>query len=400
MANLTELLHLVARWVHLIAGIMWIGNSMLFNWLDRNLVLPDDPKEGLIGEIWMVHSGGFYQVEKKHLAPGQMPKTLHWFKWQNGITWLSGISLLVLVYYMGGASLMTDPAVSRISPAGSVALGIGTIVGAWLAYDLVWRSPIGRRPQLAFALNVLSVLALSWVQFHWLSGRAAYMHVGVMLGTIMTGNVWFVIIPSQRELVAATESGRPQDPAIGYQAKQRSIHNNYLTFPLLFIMLSNHFPTTFGHALNWLVLLVLSLGSALIRHLMNIRFTYRQWLLPATATFFVTCVAALWFFAHPEGLHPRRHLPAGTQPVAWSDVEPIFQARCQRCHSRFPTDPAFRAPPNGIVLEEHEQVARLKDRIKLRVVSLRNMPLGNVTNITDAERARIGAWIDQGAPED
>jgi uncharacterized membrane protein len=399
MSNLTELLHLVARWVHLIAGIMWIGNSMLFNWLDRNLVMPDAPKEGLIGEIWMVHSGGFYQVEKKHLPAGQMPKTLHWFKWQNGITWLSGISLLILVYYMGGAALMTDPAVSRISPAKAVLLGISTIVGAWFVYDLIWRSSIGKRPTVAFALSVLTVLAGSWVQFHWLSGRAAYMHVGVMLGTIMTGNVWFVIIPSQRELVAATLAGREQDPAIGYQAKQRSIHNNYITFPLLFIMLSNHFPTTFGHALNWLVLLVLTLGSAAIRHLMNIRFTYRQWLFPATAVFFATCVATLFFFAHPEGFGRARRTTNGQAAVTWDDVQPIFQQRCQRCHSRYPTDTVFRVPPNGVVLDEYDDAVRWKERIKLRAVVLRNMPLANQTNITDAERARIGAWIDQGAKD-
>ncbi len=399
MSNVTELLHLIARWVHLIAGIMWIGNSMLFNWLDRNLEMPENPKQGLIGEIWMVHSGGFYQVEKKHLPAGQMPKTLHWFKWQNGITWLSGISLLILVYYMGGASLMTDPAVSRISPLGAVGLGIGTIVGSWLLYDIIWRSPIGKRPTLAFALCVLEVLAMSWVQFHWLSGRAAYMHVGVMIGTIMTGNVWFVIMPSQRELVAATLANREQDPAVGYQAKQRSVHNNYLTFPLLFIMLSNHFPTTFGHALNWIVLLVLTLGSAAIRHFMNIRYAQRNWLFPATATFFVMCVAMLGFFAHPQGF-ARSATTAGGQPaLAWSDVEPIFRQRCQRCHARFPTDSVWRSPPNGVVLEEYSDVLRWKDRVKLRAVVLRNMPLANQTNITDAERARLGAWIDQGAKE-
>jgi uncharacterized membrane protein len=397
----SELLHLIARWVHLIAGIMWIGNSMLFNWLDRNLEMPDNAKKGLIGEIWMVHSGGFYQVEKKHLDPSQMPKNLHWFKWQNGITWLSGIALLILVYYMGGASLMTDPAVSRISGFKSVLVGVSTLVGAWLLYDVVWRSTVGKNPKVAFALSVLTVLLMSWVQFHYLSGRAAYMHVGVMLGTMMTGNVWFVIIPSQRELVAATMEGREQDPAIGYQAKQRSVHNNYMTFPLLFIMLSNHFPTTFGHAMNWLVLLVLCLGSALIRHLMNIRFTYKQWLFPATATFFATCVAMLVFFSHPQGFGKRVQRTAnGHAPVVWDDVEPIFKRRCITCHSRYPTDNVYHAPPNGVVVEEYDDAKRWVARIKLRVVELHNMPLNNQTHITDQERATIGAWIEQGAKED
>ncbi len=401
-SHVSELLHLIARWVHLIAGIMWIGNSMLFNWIDRNLEMPKDPKPGLIGEIWMLHSGGFYQMEKKFLAPGQMPKTLHWFKWQNGITWLSGISLLILVYYMGGAALMTDPAVANIGAKTSIAIGLGTIIGAWVIYDQIWRSPIGKNPTAGFIGSVGTVLAMSAVQFHFLSGRAAYMHVGVMLGTIMTGNVWFTIVPSQRELVRATEEGREQDPAIGYQAKQRSVHNNYITFPLLFIMLSNHFPTTFGHALNWLILIVLVIGSATIRHLMNIRFTYREWLFPATLVFFGTCVAMLVLFANPEGLKPPV-TPVDDEsshmgPVHWAEVEPVFRERCVPCHSQHPTNSAVTAPPNGVVFETREQVVRYADRIRLRVVTLRNMPLGNITHITDPERARIGAWIEQGTP--
>lgn len=398
MASLTELLHLLARWVHLIAGIMWIGNSMLFNWLDRNLVMPDDPEKGLVGENWMVHSGGFYQVKKLNPEPGALPAVLHWFKWQNGITWLSGVSLLILVYYMGGAALMTDAAVARITGGSAVALGVGCVVGAWVLYDLLWRSPIGKRQTLSFLLSVAIVLGLSAVLFHFLSGRAAYMHVGVMLGTIMTGNVWFVIIPSQRELVDATRDNRRQDLAKGYQAKARSIHNNYMTFPLLFIMISNHFPLTFGHSLNWAVLLVLTFGSALIRHFMNIRFTWRGWLLPTTVVFFITCVATLVFFSYPAGFRPRESSATGTQ--RWADVEPIIRERCAPCHSTHPTNAAVTVAPSGILFERYSQVAQWKERIKLRVVTLRNMPLNNATQITDAERDRVGAWIDQGAREE
>jgi hypothetical protein len=261
------------RWVHLIAGIMWIGNSMLFNWLDRNLERAPDAKPGLVGNLWMVHSGGFYEVEKKALAPSQMPKTLHWFKWQNGITWLSGISLLILVFYMAAASTMVDPEVADITANMAVLISAVSLPIAYLAYDLTWRTAIGKRPGLATLLTIAVVIAASAVYFSYFSGRAAYMHVGVLIGTVMTGNVWFVILPSQRELIAATVEGREQDPAIGYQAKQRSIHNNYFTFPLLFIMLSGHFPSTFSHPQGWLILTVLALGSAGIRHLMNIRYT-------------------------------------------------------------------------------------------------------------------------------
>lgn len=398
MSSLTELLHLIARWVHLIAGIMWIGNSMLFNWLDRNLVSSDDPRPGVIGENWMIHSGGFYEVKKLNPEPGALPKVLHWFKWQNGVTWLSGISLLILVYYMGDAALMTDAAVANIGGLRAVGIGVGCVVGAWLLYDLLWRSPLGKKQTLSFFLSIAIVLGISGVLFHYLSGRAAYMHVGVMLGTLMTGNVWFVIMPSQTELVNATREHRRQNLAKGYQAKARSIHNNYMTFPLLFIMISNHFPLTFGHALNWAVLLVLAFGSALIRHFMNIRFTWRNWFLPTTLVFFATCVATLVFFSYPQGF--RHRTSSATGPQHWADVEPIIQQRCVPCHSTHPTNSAVTVAPNGIIFERYALVSQWKERIKLRVVTLRNMPLNNATHITDAERDRIGAWIEQGAPED
>jgi uncharacterized membrane protein len=374
---------------------MWIGNSMLFNWLDRNLERREGAGEGHIGDIWMVHSGGFYQVEKKHLAPSEMPATLHWFKWQNGVTWISGIALLILVFYMGDAALLTDPSVSNLQGASAIGVGVGCLVAAWVGYDLIWRSPLRKRPTAGFIASLGVILALSAVLFATLSGRAAYIHVGVMLGTIMTGNVWMVIIPSQRELVNATKEGRAQNPAFGLQAKERSVHNNYFTFPLLFIMLSGHFPQTYDHKLNWLVLLVLAVGSAVIRHAMNIRFTYRAWKVPATVALFVTCAATLFFFAHPNGL-PRARRPILSPPTAWVDVAPIFQASCEPCHATLPTNTAFPTAPNGVVLENEHLARRWKDKILQRVVILRNMPLANMTHITDAERDRIGAWIDQG----
>jgi uncharacterized membrane protein len=400
MEHLSELAELIARWVHLIAGIMWIGNSMLFNWLDRNLVLPPNPKEGLVGEIWMVHSGGFYQVEKKFLAPSQMPKTLHWFKWQNGITWLSGISLLILVFYMRAASFMVDPQVALISPRTAVAIGVAVLVVAYVLYDLVWRSPLGKRPVLGFVLSVLVVAAGSAVLFSFLSGRAAYIHVGVMLGTLMTGNVWFVILPSQRELIAATNQGRPQDPAISYQAKQRSIHNNYMTFPLLFIMLSGHFPSTYRHAESWLVLLVLVVGSAAIRHFMNIRYAQRRWLLPATLTFFAGCTATWFLFAHPTGLKTAAAANGAVPTVGFVEAHAIIQKRCTTCHSAKPTTPGIATPPKGVVFDTAEQIRAQAAQIKRLACELRDMPLANMTQMTDDERDRLRAWIDQGAKID
>ncbi len=393
--HLNELLHLITRWVHLIAGVMWIGNSLLFNWLDRNLERAKDAPPELMGKIWMIHSGGFYEVEKKALAPGQMPQTLHWFKWQNGVTWLSGISLLILVFYLAASSTMVDPDIADISSRTAVLISAVSLPLAYLAYDLVWRTPIGKRPRLATFLTVVVVVATSALYFAYFSGRAAYIHVGVLLGTLMTGNVWLVIMPSQRELVAATIEGREQDPATGYQAKSRSIHNNYFTFPLLFIMLSGHFPSTFSHPYSWLILAILALGSAGIRHLMNVRFTNPLWLFPAVSLFIVTFLFALLMLSNRDILGAS--LPARTTPVPFGEVADIIHKRCTNCHSVTPSDAVYRSAPNGVMFDTPDQIVRKAEDIKLRAVVLRNMPLANITGITLEERAALGAWVDQGA---
>lgn len=396
LEHLSELLHLITRWVHLIAGIMWVGNSMLFNWLDRNLERAPDAKPGLIGTIWMVHSGGFYEVEKKSLAPSQMPKTLHWFKWQNGITWLSGIALLILVFHMAAAATMVDPEVAAISPQLAVLISALSLPLAYLAYDLVWRSAIGKRPALATTLTIAVVVAASAVYFSYFSGRAAFIHVGVMIGTLMTGNVWLVIMPSQRELIAATLEGREQDPAIGYQAKSRSVHNNYFTFPLLFIMLSGHFPSTFSHPHSWLILAILALSSAGIRYLMNVRFTNPNWLFPAISLFISAALLVLVVISDRELLGAR--LPARTTPVPFGEVADIIHKRCTTCHSSTPSDAVYRAAPNGVMFDTPDQILRKTADIHQRAVTLRNMPLANITGITPEERAALGAWVTQGAP--
>jgi uncharacterized membrane protein len=385
-----ELLDLLIRWVHLIAGIMWIGNSMLFNWLDRNLVKVSQ-REGHEGEIWLLHSGGFYQVEKKQLAPNEMPAILHWFKWQNGVTWLSGISLLVVVYYLGGGALMIDPTVSSLGAPAATALGLGSIVGSWVIYDLIWRSPLGKKaPTVASALSFVALFAVSLGLTQLLSGRAAYMHVGVILGTLMTGNVWMVIIPSQRELVQATQEGRPQDYSIAMRAKQRSIHNNYMTFPLLFVMISNHYASTYGNKFNWAILFVLMISSALVRHFMNIRFTYARWLPAASAAVFFGLTGLFLLTARPE---PK----VSKEPVSFAEAQAIVQARCTTCHSASPTDEVWKTAPVGVVLDTPEAMIRLAPRIKERVLVQKTMPLANKTGMTDLEREKLGGWIAQGA---
>src|SRR3954454_13061747 len=317
-STVRELLDLFVRWTHVIAGIMWIGNSLLFNWLDRNLRPLEQPKEGVQGKIWLLHSGAFYEVKKKLLPPGQpYPEKVHWFMFQNLTTWVSGISLLIIVYYLGGAAYMVDPGVANISLGTAIAIGVAVIIGSWFVYDLLWRSPIGKQPPLAFTISFLLLIGVSYGLTHVLSGRAAYIHVGAMLGTLMTANVWFYVVPSQRELVAASRAGLAQDPALSYRAKQRSIHNNYMTFPVIFIMISNHFPSTYGSSLNWLILAVLMVGSAALRHFLNIRFTYGGWVRLAAATTLLTIAVVALLITRANTLSSAS---AGSALVTFADA--------------------------------------------------------------------------------
>jgi uncharacterized membrane protein len=385
-----DFLDLILRWIHLIAGIMWVGNSMLFNWLDRNLEPSDRSVRPLSdGTIWLLHSGGFYEVEKKLLAPGEMPRALHLFKWQNGITWLSGISLLIVVYYLQGGAFLIDPAVDVLEPGAAVALCVILVAGSWFLYDLTW-TLLGHHPRTAALFSLAGLCGLAYTLAHLLSGRAAFIHVGVVLGTLMTGNVWLVILPSQRALVAATESGKPQDPALALAAKTRSIHNNYMTFPLLFIMVSNHFPATYGDTRSWLVLLLLMLAGAGVRHMMNIRFFYARWLPAALA---IVTVAIGGLFA----LTAHERAPAAAGAASFAEVRPVFEHRCRPCHSAHPTDSTFPSPPLGVTFDTPEQIARMAPRIHVRAVEQRSMPFLNKTGMTDDERALLDRWITAGA---
>jgi uncharacterized membrane protein len=390
-----ELLDLFVRWTHVIAGIMWIGNSLLFNWLDRNLRPVEPHQEGSFGKIWLLHSGAFYEVEKKLLPAGTpYPAKVHWFMFQNLTTWLSGIGLLTIVYYMGDAAFMVDPSVAAISPGMAIAIGIGSLVGSWFVYDLLWRSPAGKHTPLAFTLSFVLLVGISYGLTRVLSGRAAYIHIGAMLGTLMTANVWLYVVPSQMRLVAATKAGESPDAARSYLAKQRSIHNNYMTFPVLFIMISNHFPSTYGTSLNWLLLAILMLGSATVRHFMNIRFHYRGWLRAATATAIIGSALVGGLIFRTKAMPGAA---ARSAPVAFTDARAVIAQRCLACHSSSPSDSQFTSPPAGVTFDTPESIKNMAERIKLRAVVSKTMPFGNKTGMTDAERVLLGAWIDQGA---
>jgi uncharacterized membrane protein len=396
-----ELFDALLRWAHVIAGIMWVGNSMLFNWLDRNLEKAAADARLSQGKIYMVHSGAFYDVEKKLLEPGQLPATLHWFKWQNFTTWATGISLLVVVYYMNGASFLVDPSLHDVAPAVAITMSAASLACAWILYDGIWRSIGESAPKLATLLSIAMLLGAMFGFSRFFSGRAAYIQTGVMIGTIMTGNVWFVIVPSQHSLVNATKEGKDQDAKLSLAAKQRSIHNNYLTFPLIFMMVSNHFPAATTSWLNWAVLVAITVGGAGVRHFMNIRYLgggkqrpLAAWLAPAVA---MGSIAVAGMVGITRIHQPSKYGVEIDHPVPFARVQEIVGNRCMRCHSLHPADDVFKAPPLGVTFDTPDEIRVMAPRMKYRAYDLGNMPFNNKTGMTDLERAELGAWVEQGA---
>jgi len=392
--GIRELLDVLLRWMHVIAGTMWVGNSLLFNWLDRNLLRDAAAGERHLGRIWLLHSGGFYDVEKKFLAPSEMPPVLHWFKWQAYTTWMTGLALLVLLYWTGGAALMTDPGVSRIGAGPAAHLGAVAVFGGWAIYEGLWRM-LGRFPGLAAGLSLALLALVVGTLTHVLSGRAAFIHAGGLLGTCMAGNVAMHIVPSQRRLVAATRQGRAQDPAESAHAKQRSIHNNYMTFPLVFTMLSNHFSIVYASRQSGVLLGIFFVGGALVRHWLNVRFTFRAWL-PALLGTMTACFGAVAFFV----VRPARVQAAvpGAPPVAYASVRFVLQERCLPCHSDHPSLLSNPPAPAAVRFDTPEEVTTWRERIRARAVVTRSMPLNNRTGMTDEERDTLAQWLMQGAP--
>jgi uncharacterized membrane protein len=388
----SDWLDLVFRWFHVVAAIVWIGTSFYFVALDQHLHEPRDERDrerGVGGESWEIHGGGFYRIEKFRVAPPQLPKPLHWYKWEAYWTWLTGFTLLVVLYYLQAGTNLIDPSVAKLSTGAAVAISIGGLVIAWVVYDVLCRT-IGRRSELALALCVLGLVVLaSWGAAQLFSARAAYLQIGAMLGTIMAANVFFVIIPAHWELVRAKEAGREPDPGANRRGKQRSVHNNYFTLPVLFTMLAGHFPFTYGHDHAWAILVCLMVIGAWIRHYFNNRHAGRTlWWIPVTAAAGIAAVA-VWI--RPPAAAPA---PRGLT-VSFTQVAPIVAMRCAPCHSTHPT--LASAPPKGIVLETAAQIRAQADLIRTVAVDSHVMPLGNVTKMTDAERKLLGIWISQGA---
>ena len=388
-----EWMNMLVRWLHVITGIAWIGASFYFVWLDNSLRPPaagsDLANKGVAGELWAVHGGGFYNPQKYLVAPAELPAELHWFKWEAYSTWLSGFALLVIVYWLNAQAMMVDRTVADLTSGQAIGLGLGSLVAGWIVYDLLCRSPLGKH-DLAFGVVVFALLVgAAWLLTHFLSGRAAYIHVGAMIGTIMVANVAMVIIPGQRRMVAALRAGQQPDPVYGIRGKQRSVHNNYFTLPVLFIMISNHFAMTYRHPHAWAVLGTIMAAGVFIRHFFNLRHKGRvEWVYPALG---VALLLGLAVALAP----PRPSVSAGTVPFA--RVETILRARCVSCHAAHPTQPGFASAPAGVMLDDAHGIAQNAPRIYQQAVQLKAMPLANMTNMTEAERAEVGKWFEAGA---
>ena len=391
LAYAGDWLHLIVRWLHVTAAIAWVGASFYFIALDQSLRPPrreGAEADGVGGEAWEIHGGGFYRVEKYRVAPRTLPAPLAWFKWEAYTTWLTGFALMVLLYYVDPTQYLIDPNRPHFQGWELVIASLAILIFGWLAYDLVSRSIADERT-LTIAIVILTIIvaALSGYLF---SPRGAFIQVGATLGTWMAANVFFVIIPGQRALVAATAAGRALDPGPGIRGKQRSVHNNYLTLPVLFAMISQHFPFTYGHENSWLVLLAFMALGALVRHIFNLRHQGRD--IRRIAAMVVAGGVVLIVALAPQ---PQA---AGLTAADFPAVQQVFQARCVTCHSSHPTNPGFTVAPKGVMFDSQAEIVANAQRAYEQVVVTKAMPLGNVTGITDAERELIGRWVRSGAP--
>ena len=386
----TEWLNLLVRWVHMIVGIAWIGASFYFVWLENNLNRKS-PKEGLSGDLWAIHGGGIYHLQKYKLAPEKMPEHLHWFKWEAYTTWLSGITLLAIVYYLNAQLYLLAPG-SDLTPLQGIGISVASLIAGWFVYDFLCDSALGKRPALLGVVLLVLLVAAAWALSQVFSGRAAYIHIGAITGTMMVGNVFRVIMPGQRNLVAAITEGREPDPAAPAKAMLRSRHNNYLTLPVLFIMISNHFPSTYGSEWNWAILFAVAMLSVLVRHYFNTRHESQKWVwtLPAAAL----GMLALAFVTKPASMEPSA---AGAETVTLAQVTGIINERCTSCHAANPTSEMFSAPPAGVILESSDDVIKYAGQIHAQAVATQAMPLGNLTGMLPQERVMIGTWFDLNA---
>lgn len=388
-AYLLEWLNLGLRWAHVVVGIAWIGASFYFIWLDNHLEAAKDPK--LAGELWAVHGGGFYRAEKFRVAPAELPARLHWFKWEAYWTWITGFALLVTLYYFNAELYLIDPQVMPLSKGAAIGIGLGFLVAGLAVYEGLCRSPLGRSEALLSGILLVLLALLAWGLTQVFSGRGAFLHYGAILGTIMVGNVAHVIIPGQRRMVRAMTEGRPPDPKDGLMGKQRSVHNTYFTLPVVFAMISNHYATTFGHRWGWLVLVLLTVAGALVR----VWFVMRH---KGRAPAWVWILGVVFALAAAALVAPRPQ--SGTAPVSFAEVKRVIDTRCVACHAEKPAFQGFSEPPKGVRLDTPERIGAQALHIHQQTVLSRAMPPGNLTGLTEEERALLERWYRSGAKTD
>lgn len=395
MTTLTDWLSLLFRWIHIIAAIMWIGDSLLFMWIDSHLSPDPQGRPDVRGVTWLLHAGGYYQLEQRLLVPGKVPPRLRWFWLEATSTWLSGFLLLILIYYLSANAFMVDRSVSALTPNQAIGVGLGMLVGGWFLYDGIWTSRFANRPVQAAAISFALLVGVIYRATHLLSARAAFLHVGAMLGTIMAANVWVHIMLPQRKMIAAAREGREIDYALGRHAKARSTHNTYLTFPVIFMMISQHFPAVYASRPNWLVLSLFVVLGAGARHVMLVGFKAGRW---AVLAALAAAVAIVYLTLQPA-LAERASISVPSVPAPpFVEVRTIIVQRCAVCHSETPTIPDFAVAPLDVKFDTPAQIKALASRIKVRAVEQRTMPLGNRTGMTDEERDILRRWIDAGAP--
>lgn len=383
-------LSLLLRWFHLMAGILWIGTSFYFISLQNALKPPTneaDKKAGVGGETWEVHGGGFFHKKKYSVAPDFMPDNLIWYKWEAYLTWLSGILLLCLMYYFKADLYLIDPDKMPLTKIQATFVGVSFIAAGWFIYDGLCQSALGKNNRLFGIVWFLILTAAAWGLDQIFSGRGAYMHVGAMIGSVMAINVFAIIIPNQKKTVASLLAGEKPDPSLGKKAAQRSLHNNYMTLPVLLIMISNHFPMLFGHPHNWIVLAGLSGSAWAIRHFFNRHEAgVLEWR-PIVASAVLAMVTILFASIKPAAV------TTNTGDVSTAQVRMIIQKHCASCHSDTPTDSTFSAAPKGVMFDKMDEIKKHASRILEQAVEHDTMPLGNITGMTKEERAQLGAGL-------
>jgi uncharacterized membrane protein len=391
---LTEWLSLILRWLHVVAGMAWIGSSFYFIHLDLSLKARAGLPEGVKGDAWQVHGGGFYHMVKYLVAPARMPDELTWFKWEAYTTWLSGFALLVLVYYLGAELYLIDKTVLDLTAPKAAAVALGSLTVAWLAYEALCRSPLGRHEVALALVGYVFLIALTYVFTHVFSGRGAFTQIGAIIGTIMIANVFVIIIPNQRKVVAALIAGKEPAPVLGEQGKQRSVHNNYLTLPVVFLMISNHYPMLYATRFNWLIVAIVLLIGPVIRHFYNSRHEGKgsPWWTWGVAAAGMLAIA--WLSAAGP-----RETATGALPVAvkFAAVQDVVLSRCSMCHAAEPVWTGIAAPPQGVVLDTPEHIRRHARLIEIWSVRSHAMPPGNITEMTSDERRLLAAWLSAGA---